>query len=106
MQLIGIKPGDDWNPDHEQLLLAPHLLYQAATPCDWDLDDGLYKWNWTFTPTHTIAQVGRKSDYLSVFYKAYPPSCVTELPNGNYDPWMRIAYDGIAKITWDLEGLE
>jgi len=106
MKLIGIKPGDDWDQDHEQLLLTPHFLEQIITPCDWDIDDGIFRWRWAFSATHTTGHVFRKSDSLTVFYQSYPPSCMTKLYNSYNDPWMVIAYDGFANITWNPEDLE
>lgn len=101
MILEGILPGDDWDPDHEQLLLTPHLLDQVITPCDWDIDDGIFRWQYGFTVAGTSCYVTRKSDSRTVFLADTGVDCQIRVPNQLITGWNVIAYNGFANFSWN-----
>jgi len=101
VQLFDLEPGENWDPDLEQLLLTPHLLTQTNDPCVYNLSDEHFAWTWYFELTVTAVSVKHIATDSDVFLVSTPPKCQLSLPSDLVQPVFNYAYHGTIVATWN-----
>lgn len=105
MTFSGFTPGDFWNPADEDLLLAPHDLFQEPTPCLWFTTDAVFRWwvQWSFPFAN--ARIQRLSDFAMAFLIFNATLCLQTYPSGLAAPANNVCYGGSVDLTWKVEDL-
>lgn len=105
LRLTSLLPGDYWEPEYEQILLATHYLEQTIYPCLWEIRDAVFLWSVHFRDIGTAIDVDRRSDSRPAFKTFFGPVCGLDHESNLVGPALNVAWNGFANITWDTEGL-
>ena len=105
VRLFDLQPGELFNPDWEQLLLAMHLLEQTIDPAVYRIFDSVFEWTVFWGPLQTQLIVHEFIDPADAFQNNAPPICSLSRPNQLIAPAGNVAFNGHGEITWQLEGL-
>lgn len=104
MSLHDLEPGNSYDPDHDQLVLTPHLLEQIGM-CSWRIKDGIFTWGWKFTHDETHVGVTRILDGHPVFEHTSATLCNSFVINHIVQPVNTVYMFGYALFHWMDAGL-
>lgn len=99
----GWEPAEQWNESYRHQLESPRLIYQAASPCAWSSNDGLWEWSWSTDFIQVFARVWIRNMGMLAFSGGTGPQCTISLPNELTNPSVRITKGGIFTIDWIRE---
>ena len=100
VQLANLQPGEFWNPDHESLLLYPHILSREIVVCSFSIDDGIFEWRWELRGGSSTFEVQRQSDGKLVTIVIDEPVCQTVFQDPRTSPVNRVAVGSLATVSF------
>lgn len=106
LNLFDIQPGQFWRDADESLLLGPPFLIQTMIPCEWFGSDGTFQWFVLWRAVGNLIFVKDLVSGADVFSTFGDSPCLLEYGNDITTPTNKYGFDGNAKITWSVEGLE
>jgi len=105
LTLSDLIPAAGWEPQQDPLLLAPQILSQAGTGCNYRLQTQTLLFMYQFSWDRTYCEVASLLTSVLYFLQLHGPMCALSLDGMGSLPSIQGAVGGKATITWNPDDL-